>query len=97
VTKLAGNVRPTEVTLRSESHGARIGLSAPLYHRRLCPGPRKIKQALFLVVAFSVAGRKHGFIGVLPELICCRHGTFSVPRHRPNGSLHVSLVTVCSK
>jgi hypothetical protein len=29
----------------------------PLYHRRLCPGPRKVKQALFLVVAFSVAGR----------------------------------------
>jgi hypothetical protein len=57
VTKRAENVPPTEVTLRSKSHAARIDLSLPLYHRRLRPSPREVKQILFLVVAFSVTGR----------------------------------------
>jgi hypothetical protein len=39
------------------SQAARIDLMAPLYHCRLRPSPRKVKQILFLVVAFSVAGR----------------------------------------
>ena len=65
------------MTLRSESHAARIERSSPLYQCRLCPSPRKVKQAEFLVVAFSEAGREHGFFGVLPELICNRHGTYS--------------------
>ena len=47
---------PTEMTLRSESHAARIDLSPPLYQCRLRPSPRKVKQLLFLVVALSVGG-----------------------------------------
>jgi hypothetical protein len=95
VTKLAGNVRPTVVTLRSESHAARIDLSAPLYYRRLCPGARKIKQALFLVVVFSVAGplaRLHWRIArsdLLPA--------WDILRAPPPSQWHVSPVTVCSK
>jgi len=44
-------------TLRSESPAARVELSPPLYQCRLCPSLSKVKQALFLVVALSVAGR----------------------------------------
>ena len=47
----------SRAALRSESAAARIKLGSPLYQCRLCPSLRKVKQALFLVIAFSVAGR----------------------------------------
>jgi hypothetical protein len=54
---LAAERLDAAVTLRSESDTARIDLSPPLYQCRLRPSLRKVKQALFLVVAFRVAGR----------------------------------------
>ena len=58
MTKRAENVPPTEVTLRSKSHAARIDLSLPLYHRRLRPSPRKLNKTLSSSVLASLAKSK---------------------------------------
>src|SRR5580692_174900 len=55
----------------------------PLDECRLRPGPRKVKQTLSLVVCFSAGSGKDRLFGVLPELVCFRHGTLAVARHVP--------------
>ena len=42
---------------------------------------RKLDQIPLFLLGFGVADRKHRFSGVLPELICLRHGHLSGARH----------------
>jgi hypothetical protein len=39
---------------------------------------------LLLVIGLGVGGRKNRFFGVLPELVCFRHGTLNSAPTRPN-------------
>jgi hypothetical protein len=68
-----------------------------LYQRRLRPGPRKVKQTLSFVVGLGVGGRQDCLFGILPELVCLRHGTLTGAPTRPDLRLPAQAVPICSK
>src|SRR3984885_13161817 len=51
----------------------------PLLYCCLRPGPRKLKQTLPILVGFGDGSREDRLFGVLPELICYRHGQPRAP------------------
>jgi hypothetical protein len=54
------------------------------------------EEECFIDATFVMAGRKHRLFGVLPELICYRHGHPLAPQH-PNTSMCFLAGAVWSK
>jgi hypothetical protein len=63
---------------------------------RLRPGARQLKQTLFVVVGFGVAGQKQRLFSVLPELTYLGRGYPPLSR-QPSIRMRSLAAAVCSK